>query len=169
MADITPTNVTWPNYSTENVAKAAAKGNQTMGKDQFLKILVTQLGNQDPMQPLEDKEFIAQMAQFTSVEQLMNISGQLTTMNQNLGNLSGLIGKQVSWIDTTETSGFDFTTGKPVTTTRSANGVVDSIVIRGGVQYAKVGEKEVAIDKITQVNNVEDTKAATDVNGAGTT
>ncbi|RUT29715.1 flagellar hook capping protein [Paenibacillus zeisoli] len=167
MADITPTNVAWPNYSTQNVAKASSKDNQTMGKDQFLKILVTQLGNQDPMQPLEDKEFIAQMAQFTSVEQLMNISGQLTAMNQNLGNLSGLIGKQVSWIDTTETSGFDFNTGKPVTTTTTANGIVDSIVIRGGVQYAKVGSREVAIDKITQINNVQDTKAA-DANGAGT-
>ncbi|USB32093.1 flagellar hook capping FlgD N-terminal domain-containing protein [Paenibacillus sp. YPG26] len=167
MADITSTNVTRSNYSTENATKSAASSTQTMGKDQFLRILVTQLGNQDPMQPLQDKEFIAQMAQFTSVEQLMNISSQLTAMNQNLGTLSGLIGKQVSWINTTETSGFDFATGKPITASTTANGIVDSIVIRGGVQYAKVGEREVAIDKITKINNAEETKAAEDASGAG--
>lgn len=168
MADITPTNVMWPNYSKENVAKAAAKDNQTMGKDQFLKILVTQLGNQDPMQPLQDKEFIAQMAQFTSVEQLMNISTQLTAMNQNLGNLSGLIGKEVSWLGTTETGGVDLTTGLPIISTTTEKGIVDSIVIRSGVQYAKIGDREVAIDKITQINNAQDTEAAANANGSGT-
>ncbi|GIP21429.1 flagellar hook capping FlgD N-terminal domain-containing protein [Paenibacillus sp. J22TS3] len=167
MADITQTNVTWPNYSKENVAKAATKNNQTMGKDQFLKILVTQLGNQDPMQPLEDKEFIAQMAQFTSVEQLMNISGQLTAMNQNLGNLSGLIGKEVTWLDSTEMGEYDIETGKPIVSTTTSSGTVDSIVIRGGVQYAKVGDKEVAIDKITKINNAKETAPAANANGSG--
>ncbi|OMD05304.1 flagellar hook capping FlgD N-terminal domain-containing protein, partial [Paenibacillus odorifer] len=61
------------NYTTPD-SSARTTGNSTLGKDQFLKILITQLQNQDPMQPMEDKEFIAQMAQFTSVEQLMNIS-----------------------------------------------------------------------------------------------
>ena len=53
-----------------NNAKTKDKDNNTLGKDDFLKILITQLQNQDPTQPLQDKEFIAQMAQFTSVEQL---------------------------------------------------------------------------------------------------
>ncbi|MBE0343336.1 flagellar hook capping protein, partial [Paenibacillus sp. 28ISP30-2] len=72
----------WPNYNVNNVKTASAKDTKTMGKDQFLKILITQLQNQDPMQPLEDKEFIAQMAQFSSVEQLMNISTQLNPLGQ---------------------------------------------------------------------------------------
>lgn len=51
------------NYQTETK-------NADMGKDQFLNILVAQLQHQDPMSPLEDKDFIAQMAQFSSLEQM---------------------------------------------------------------------------------------------------
>lgn len=51
----------WPNYSAENVARASNK-KQELGKGMgFLSILIKQLQNQDPMQPMEDKEFIAQM------------------------------------------------------------------------------------------------------------
>jgi len=50
------------------------KPNASMDKNDFLKILITQLSHQDPTQPLGDKEFIAQMAQFSSLEQITNMS-----------------------------------------------------------------------------------------------
>lgn len=56
----------------------------TLGQDDFLKILITQLQHQDPTAPMEDKEFIAQMAQFSSLEQIRN-------MSQSMQQLSGLI------------------------------------------------------------------------------
>lgn len=48
-----------------------------MGKDEFVKLLVTQMQNQDPMNPMDGKDLAAQLAQFSSVEQLMNINTKL--------------------------------------------------------------------------------------------
>ncbi|SET43661.1 flagellar hook assembly protein FlgD [Paenibacillus sp. NFR01] len=139
MASTTPisTSDSW-NYTAPDPTKKTT-GSSTLGKDQFLKILITQLQNQDPMQPMEDKEFIAQMAQFTSVEQLMNISTQLTAMNQSLGSVSGLIGKTVSWTD--------------ADTELPKSGIVDSIVVSNGSQYAVVGDDRILLTDITQIQN----------------
>lgn len=61
------------NTNASNANKNALT-DSTMGKDEFLNLLVTQLKNQDPMNPMQDKEFIAQMAQFSSLEQMQNMS-----------------------------------------------------------------------------------------------
>ncbi len=51
-----------------------AKADAALDKNDFLKILITQLSHQDPTQPMDDKAFIAQMAQFSSLEQMTNMS-----------------------------------------------------------------------------------------------
>lgn len=53
------------------------KNGNGLDKDDFLKILITQLSHQDPTQPMEDQAFIAQMAQFSSLEQMTNMSAGL--------------------------------------------------------------------------------------------
>jgi len=55
-----------------------AKPNAALDKNDFLKILITQLSHQDPTQPMDDKAFISQMAQFSSLEQMSNMSEGLT-------------------------------------------------------------------------------------------
>lgn len=58
---------------------------QSLGKDAFLQLLVTQMTHQDPTQPKADGEFIAQLAQFSSLEQLTEIQKTLTAMGTALG------------------------------------------------------------------------------------
>jgi flagellar basal-body rod modification protein FlgD len=78
----------------DEVNKQVLKGRtytNEMDKDAFLKLLITQLANQDPVQPLEDKEFIAQMAQFSTLEQMNNISAGFKNLVGGLDTLSHLI------------------------------------------------------------------------------
>lgn len=128
-------------------AKTKDKDNNALGKDDFLKILITQLQNQDPTQPLQDKEFIAQMAQFTSVEQLTNMAGEMKLMRQSLGFVSGLIGKSITWDETDSTGA-----------TVEQSGVVDSITFKDGNQFATVKGVEISLDKLKKIEDVGETK-----------
>ena len=94
--------------TTTSTPTTTSAGNQTLGKDDFLKLLITQLKNQDPLNPLDQNQFLAQTAQFTSLENLQNISTQLTdikslTAGSSFAQSAALIGKTV------RTSGRDFT------------------------------------------------------------
>ncbi|MCM3717155.1 flagellar hook assembly protein FlgD [Fictibacillus phosphorivorans] len=83
-------------------ANTKQTGSNILGKDDFLKILITQLQNQDPTSPMQDREFIAQMASFSSLEQMTNMN---KTMQQfltfqteaSLLQQSQMIGKQVTY------------------------------------------------------------------------
>lgn len=84
--------------STTPATSTAVNAAASLGKDDFLKLLITQLQYQDPMQPMEDKDFIAQMAQFNSLEAMQNLN---TTMSgqadfAKLTEASTLIGRNVS-------------------------------------------------------------------------
>lgn len=92
-----------------------ATGSSSLGKDDFLKILITQLQNQDPSNPMDDKEFIAQMAQFSSLEQMQNLNSSMTNLislqtQSNLISYGQFMGQEVNWskIETDE-AGNDIT------------------------------------------------------------
>ena len=80
-----------------NAALSKQKGSN-LDKDSFMLLLVTQFKYQDPLNPMDDKEFIAQMAQFSSLEQLMNLNTSMegltdATNNQQMINATSYIGK----------------------------------------------------------------------------
>ncbi|HOZ06708.1 MAG TPA: flagellar hook assembly protein FlgD [candidate division Zixibacteria bacterium] len=97
------------NTTVGGLMSAAANSGQTgslqqLGKDDFLQLLVTKLQNQDPLNPMEDEDFIAQLAQFSSLEQMTNIAEGIAESNkwdylqmQSINNVmaAGLIGKEV--------------------------------------------------------------------------
>jgi len=74
---------------------------QNLGKDDFLKILITQLSYQDPTAPMEDKEFIAQMAQFSTLEQMTGMAKDFSKLTSMLmGNeATSALGKSVEIIE----------------------------------------------------------------------
>ena len=71
-------------------------GSTVLGKDDFLQLLITQLGNQDPLNPMDGQQFAAQLAQFSSVEQLMHISDALAINGEMTGLLSQSINSGVA-------------------------------------------------------------------------
>jgi flagellar basal-body rod modification protein FlgD len=82
-----------PTYSASLAGTpAAADPVKSLGQDEFLKLLVAQLRNQDPNNPLQPHEFAAQLAQFTSVEQLTQLNDELSYQTEAV-QLSALIGK----------------------------------------------------------------------------
>ena len=79
---------------------ATSSSKTVLGKDDFLKMMIAQLKHQDPLNPMDGTAFTAQLAQFSSLEQLQNINTQLTAFTkqqQSLGNTQAvnLIGKDV--------------------------------------------------------------------------
>ena len=104
---------------------------KSLGKNDFLKLLVTQLKHQDPTAPMKDQQFIAQMAQFSSLEQMQNMSSGLERMgNRQTWDLIGkfVIGKDEAGV------------------TRS--GVASALVFDKGKNYLKVGKYAVPADNV---------------------
>jgi flagellar basal-body rod modification protein FlgD len=92
------------NYVDSNTSTGQTYGNSAMGKDQFLNLLVTQLKYQNPLEPMDDTQFVAQLAQFSSLEKLSDINTTLESstqldyvLSQTIANTMAttLIGKEV--------------------------------------------------------------------------
>lgn len=91
-------------------AATAVKDNSALGKDAFLQLLVTQMQYQDPLDPQDNGEYLAQLAQFSALEQMTNVSEGLTNVSKLVSNidtsvlvgqLSHMIGQNLQWNEST--------------------------------------------------------------------
>lgn len=123
----------------EEQAKSSASTRNTgeLGKDDFLKLLITQVQHQDPMNPASDTDFIAQMAQFSALEQMQNLN---RTFSYTAG--FAMLGRYVSG-EITDDSG----------ETKFVSGRVESVRVMNGQVYVVVGDDDVPIDKISFVSD----------------
>lgn len=91
--------------AVSSIISGTTNTNQTsktvMGKDDFLKMLIAQIKNQDPLNPLDGTAFVAQLAQFSSLEQLQNMNTQMSALSSSFTSINNvqvanLIGNEVS-------------------------------------------------------------------------
>ena len=131
----------------QRIQAVNSKNNRTptsnLGKDDFLQLLTTQLKNQDPMNPMEDMDFIGQMAQFSSLEQMLNLNTGVDKINTALTNNTTT--QAMMFLGTNVTAQVD-ESDEPIT------GTVSTIGFKDNQPYLKVGEYAVALDQVKLVN-----------------
>ncbi|HRP67929.1 MAG TPA: flagellar hook capping FlgD N-terminal domain-containing protein [Turneriella sp.] len=119
-------------------------GYDALDKNSFLKLLVTQLSKQDPTNPMNDREFISQMAQFSSLEQMNNVASSMNKLRNAQANT--LIGKMVE--------------GKDFVTEKHLQGIVTAAIYEpNGDVLLKVGGRFTKFDDITSVTEVSPSSA----------
>lgn len=123
---------------TTREAPQSTEANSELGQDAFLKLLVAQLKYQDPLNPADGAEFLAQTAQFTMVEKLSDLEaqGQSTVTSQQQMQAAQLVGRQVTYVDST---------GNLV------EGVVESAEYTPDGQSLTIDGQAVELDNITKV------------------
>jgi flagellar basal-body rod modification protein FlgD len=113
----------------------------SLGKDDFLRILTTQLSHQDPSSPLQDKDFIAQMATFSSLEQMTNLNKAFEKVaNQQISQFANSIGKEITWTQED--------------TTTVLTGVVDGVSVQNGNYFYMVGDAKVPVESVSEIKEV---------------
>ena len=131
----------------QRIQAANSKNNRTpssnLGKDDFLQLLTTQLKNQDPMNPMEDMDFIGQMAEFSSLEQMLNLNSSVEKINTAITNNQTT--QAMMFLGTNVTAEVD-DSGDPVT------GTVSMIGFKDNQPYLKVGDYAVMLDQVKLVN-----------------
>jgi flagellar basal-body rod modification protein FlgD len=122
--------------SYEEYQSQARAPKSELGKDAFLKILVMQLSNQNPLEPTSDTEFISQLAQISMLEQIQSLNSTMTT-----GQNQSLVGKYV--YVTNEVEGKD----KP----ELVFGKVSGILKQDGIDYILIGKEKFEASKVVGV------------------
>jgi flagellar basal-body rod modification protein FlgD len=115
-----------------------------LGKEDFLLLMIQQLQNQDPLEPMKNEDFIAQLAQFNSLEQMQNLNATMESLGnlQILAQTASMVGRNVEATDTDSTT---------------ISGVVTQVDFKSGIATLVIKdennvEHKVTIDKILSVS-----------------
>ncbi|MDX9703450.1 MAG: flagellar hook capping FlgD N-terminal domain-containing protein [Candidatus Auribacterota bacterium] len=113
--------------------------NSNLGKEDFLMLLVAQLGNQDPLDPMDNQDFIAQMATFSQLEQMTNLNSSFDKFlqGQALAQYAPIIGKEVVAYDPDSES--------------DISGIAESVSFDGSTPSLTINGKKVDIDNIKEI------------------
>jgi flagellar basal-body rod modification protein FlgD len=132
-------------YPTSTSTSTPAQPGE-LGKDAFMRLLVNQMRNQDPLSPTDSQAFVAQLAQFSSLEQMQSLNDNivgLAVLQQNnalmaqLTQSSSLIGQEVRYTDPTS--------GDSVT------GTVSTVKIKDGLAVLSIGGSDVPLASVSEV------------------
>ena len=138
MASSPVNNVFGPSTPTM-ASSSSTQATNGMGKDTFMKLLVAQMSNQNPMEPTDDKEMIAQMTQFSTLEQITNMATESTksaTASQ-MSQAVNLLGRTVTYLDTDG---------------NKQTGTVDQVsMVNGAPNLSVGGDDGITTSQITQV------------------
>ncbi len=131
----------WADYNKQDIvaqaqAKIAAQADDGLDKDAFLQLMVKQLQYQDPLNPMDNQAFLAQMAQFTALEQMQNMNA--TTLQTQAFSMMGRVIEANVYNEATQS--YD-----------DILGAVSSVVKHDGQTYLMVGQKQVPADKVDAV------------------
>ena len=121
------------------ISSVGAVASSAVNKDEFLKLFVAQLKNQSPLDPLKGHEFIAQLAQFSSVEQLTNLNTSFADefkFQQLLGG-GDLIGRNATYVDTAFGG--------------MGEGIIQGSMINDGITSVIIDNKEIPISDLTGI------------------
>ncbi|NLL07231.1 MAG: flagellar biosynthesis protein FlgD [Clostridiaceae bacterium] len=117
--------------------KASKRNTGELGKDEFLNLLVTQLRYQDPLNPQDDTQFIAQMAQFSALEQMQNLN-----TSYSASKAFNMIGKVISANTSNASTGTGIITGE-----------VSSVKLQSGKVYVVVNDYDVPVEDVFEVTD----------------
>lgn len=128
---INPIKLNTGNFVSTNSEEDRVVSEQQLGQDDFLKLLVTELSNQDPLNPKGDMDYFAQMAEFTSLEQTKELGASLQRIEAN-----SMIGKSVEiQLDDNQT----------------VSGVVDAVWLSAGKPKVEVDGEQYDLAKVVNV------------------
>jgi flagellar basal-body rod modification protein FlgD len=123
-----------------------AKKDSPMGQEQFLQLLLTQLQHQDPLDPVSNADFTAQLAQLSSLDSFQQLNSQLAEMLvlQELNQGANLIGKQVVF--------------QQADASELGRGIVESVNVKDGKVQLIVGANTIELNQIRGIEQPADTK-----------